>query len=219
MRFCDREAPKRAEAGSNCSLIMRIPVRIWELEMVSKAKAGSRSAHAKMALFRPPHMKLATLRNDTRDGALAVVSRDLQHALIVFDLAPTLQAALDDWTYIAPQLEDRYQELNRQPGGRAFAFDSAQCMAPLPRAYQWLDASAYLPHVELLRKARGVDMPADARRDPLMYQGNSAWLTGPRDPVQAASEDWGIDIEAEVAVILGDVEPGTRHEQIGRAHV
>ena len=162
-------------------------------------------------------MKLATIKNDTRDGALAVVSRDLRHAVIVFDLAPTLQAALDDWAYISPQLEDRYQELNRQAVSRAFDFDPAQCMAPLPRAHQWLDASAYLAHVELLRKARGADMPADARRDPLMYQGNSQWFVGATHPIQAASEDWGVDLEAEIAVILDDVDTGIRHERAGEA--
>ncbi len=162
-------------------------------------------------------MKLATIKNDTRDGALAVVSRDLRHAVIVYDLAPTLQAALDDWAYISPQLEDRYQELNRQTVSRAFDFDPSQCMAPLPRAYQWLDASAYLPHVELLRKARGAEMPADARRNPLMYQGNSAWFVGPTHPVQAGSEDWGVDLEAEIAVILDDVEIATRHDRAGES--
>lgn len=162
-------------------------------------------------------MKLASIKNDTRNGALALVSRDLKHALIVYDLAPSLQAALDDWDYIAPQLEDRYQELNRQPGSRAFAFDPSQCLAPLPRAYQWLDASAYLPHMELLRKARGADMPADARKDPLMYQGNSDYFVGANHPIEAASEDWGIDLEAEVGVILGDVDPGIKHEKAGES--
>ena len=162
-------------------------------------------------------MKLASIKNDTRNGALALVSRDLKHALIVYDLAPSLQAAPDDWDYIAPQLEDRYQELNRQPGSRAFAFDPSQCLAPLPRAYQWLDASAYLPHMELLRKARGADMPADARKDPIMYQGNSDYFVGAQHPIEAASEDWGIDLEAELGVILGDVDPGIKHEKAGEA--
>lgn len=162
-------------------------------------------------------MKLATIKNDTRDGALAVVSRDLKNALIAYDIAPTLQAALDDWYYIAPQLQSRYEELNRQPGSKSFAFDPAQCMAPLPRAYQWLDASAYLPHVELLRKARGAAMPADGKRDPLMYQGNSDYFIGPCDAIEAASPDWGIDLEAEIAVILGDVPAGIKHEKAGEA--
>jgi fumarylacetoacetate (FAA) hydrolase len=162
-------------------------------------------------------MKLASIKNDTRNGALALVSRDLKHALIVYDLAPNLQAALDDWDYIAPQLDDRYQELNRQPGSRAFAFDPSQCLAPLPRAYQWLDASAYLPHMELLRKARGADMPTDARKDPLMYQGNSDYFVGAHHPIEAASEDWGIDLEAELGVILDDVDAGIKPEKAGES--
>lgn len=162
-------------------------------------------------------MKLATIKNDTRDGALAVVSRDLKHGLIVYDVAPTLQAALDDWSYISPQLQDRYEQLNRQPGSQAFTFDPEQCMAPLPRAYQWLDASAYLPHVELLRQSRGAEMPADAKKDPLMYQGNSDYFRGPCDAIEAASEDWGIDLEAEIGVVLGDVEAGIRHERAADA--
>ena len=160
-------------------------------------------------------MKLASIKNDTRDGALAVVSRDLKHAVIVHDIAPTLQSALDDWSYIAPQLENRYDELNRQPGSGAFAFDPAMCMAPLPRAYQWLDASAYLPHVELLRKAREAAMPADSKKDPLMYQGDSDYFIGACDPIEAASEDWGVDLEAEVAVILEDVPAGIKHDKAG----
>jgi fumarylacetoacetate (FAA) hydrolase len=158
-------------------------------------------------------MKLATIKNDTRDGALAVVSRDLRHVQIAFDIAPTLQAALDDWDYCAPQLQNLYDELNRQPGNRAFAFDSRQCMAPLPRAYQWLDGSSYLPHIEALRKARGAGMPPDARRDPLMYQGNSEFFIGACDPIEAASEAWDIDLEAEIGVILGDLPMAVKHER------
>lgn len=160
-------------------------------------------------------MKLGTLKNDTRDGALIVVSRNLKHALVAYDVAPTLQAALDDWSYIAPQLGRLYDELNRAPGPRAFELDPARLAAPLPRAYQWLDGSSYLPHVELVRKARGADMPAEFKKDPLMYQGDSDYFIGPRDPIEAASEGWGIDLEAEVAVILEDVPMGVKPEHAG----
>jgi len=159
------------------------------------------------------NMKLASIRNDTRDGALAVVSRDLRHAVIVYDIAPTLQAALDDWAYIAPQLESCYEALNRQPDSRSFSFDSAQCMAPLPRAHQRLVGSAYLPHEELLRKALGSAMPENSKRDPLMAQGNSDRLIGACDPIEAASEEWDIDLGAEIAVILEDVPAGTKHDR------
>lgn len=158
-------------------------------------------------------MKLASIKNDTRDGALAVVSRDLRHAVIVYDIAPTLQAALDDWAYIAPQLESCYEALNRQPDSRSFSFDTAQCMAPLPRAHQRLVASAYLPHEERLRKARGDSMPENSKRDPLMAQGHSDRLIGACDPIEAASEEWDIDLGAEVAVILEDVPAGIKHDR------
>lgn len=158
-------------------------------------------------------MKLASIKNDTRDGALAVVSRDLRHAVIVYDIAPTLQAALDDWAYIAPQLESCYEALNRQPDSRSFSFDPAQCMAPLPRAHQRLVAGAYLPHEELLRKARGDAMPENSKRDPLMAQGNSDGLLGACDPIEAASEEWDIDLGAEIAIILEDVPAGIKHDR------
>lgn len=159
-------------------------------------------------------MKLGTLKNDTRDGALIVVSRDLRRATVAYDIAPTLQAVLDDWDYLAPQLENLYVELNRGKGStlgsRVFEVDTAHLAAPLPRAYQWLDGSAYLSHVELVRKARGATMPPEFRKDPLMYQGDSDYFIGPCDPIEAASEEWGIDLEAEVAVVLDDVPMGVR---------
>ena len=161
-------------------------------------------------------MKLATLKDDTRDGALLVVSRDLQHATVAYDIAPTLQAALDDWDYASPQLQTLYESLNRSPqalGSRVFELDPRRLAAPLPRAYQWLDGSAYLAHVELVRKARGATMPAEFKRDPLMYQGDSQWFIGPCDPIEAATEDWGIDLEAEVAVFLGDVPMGVKADK------
>ena len=153
-------------------------------------------------------MKLATLKDGTRDGTLLVVSRDLKHAIKADDIAPTLQAALDDWDYISPQLTDRYDALNRSPGSRAFDFDPKQCASPLPRAYQWADGSAYVNHIELLRKARGAEMPKSPRSEPLMYQGGSDTFLGPCDDIALESEEWGIDLEAEVAVITGDVAMG-----------
>jgi fumarylacetoacetate (FAA) hydrolase len=163
-------------------------------------------------------MKLATLKNETRDGALIVVSRDLKHATVAYDIAPTLQAAMDDWDYIAPLLEERYQELNRSgntANSRYFDLDPSQLEAPLPRSFQWLDGSAYLAHVELVRKARGATMPPEFKKDPLMYQGDSDFFLGPCDPVHVASEDWGIDLEGEIAVFLGDVPMGVKPEKAG----
>jgi fumarylacetoacetate (FAA) hydrolase len=160
-------------------------------------------------------MKLATLKDGTRDGTLILVSRDLRHALKADDIAPTLQAALDDWDYAAPQLTDRYDALNRAPGSRAFDFDPRQCAAPLPRAYQWADGSAYISHVERLRKARGAEMPKALRSDPLMYQGGSDAFLGPCDDIPCESEDWGIDLEAEIAVITGDVPMGSPAKKAG----
>ena len=160
-------------------------------------------------------MKLATLKDETRDGTLIVVSRDLKHAIKADDIAPTLQAALDDWNYVSPQLVDRYDALNRAPGGRAFDFDPKQCASPLPRASQWADGSAYISHVERLRKARGADLPKLFRSEPLMYQGGSDAFLGPCDDIQLESEDWGLDLEAEIAVITGDVPMGLPKKEAG----
>jgi fumarylacetoacetate (FAA) hydrolase len=157
-------------------------------------------------------MKLATLRDGSRDGQLAVVSRDLCVAHFASGIAGRLQQVLDDWAFIAPQLDDLYQTLNEGRARHAFAFDPAQCMAPLPRAYQWADGSAYVNHVELVRKARKAEMPETFWTDPLMYQGGSDDLLGPRDDIVCASEDWGIDFEAEVAVITDDVPMGATPE-------
>jgi fumarylacetoacetate (FAA) hydrolase len=155
-------------------------------------------------------MKLGTLKDGSRDGQLVVVSRDLRHAVPAGNIAPTLQAALDDWDYCSPQLGSLYEDINRNPSGpRVFEPDFAQFAAPLPRAYQWLDGSAYLAHVELVRKARGATMPPEFKKDPLMYQGDSDYFIGPRDAIEALSEDWGIDLEAEVAVVVDDVPMGT----------
>jgi fumarylacetoacetate (FAA) hydrolase len=163
-------------------------------------------------------MKLATQRDGSRDGQLMVVSRDLATAHLASGIAGRLQNALDDWNFIAPQLNDLYQTLNEGRARHAFAFDPRQCMAPLPRAYQWADGSAYVNHVELVRKARGAEMPASFWTDPLMYQGGSDDLLGPCDDIVCPSEGFGIDFEAEVAVITDDVPMGTTAEQAG-AHI
>ena len=157
-------------------------------------------------------MKLATLKDGSRDGQLAVVSRDLATAHIVGDIAPTLQRALDDWAFHAPQLDARYAELNQGRARRAFAFDPARCMAPLPRAYQWLDGSAYQAHLQRMKQATGVDWPALSGREPLVYQGGSDGFLGPCDGVPFPEEDDGIDFEAELAVITGDVPLGVKRE-------
>ncbi len=152
-------------------------------------------------------MKLASLKSGGRDGTLVVVDRSLQRTVTVPDVAATLQAALDDWVRIAPRLEDVYSTLNSE-GAMGSALDTRDLAAPLPRAYQWLDASAYLSHLERVRRARGADMPAHMVADPLMYQGGSDSSIGPRDPILAADEAWGVDFEAEIAVITDDVPMG-----------
>ncbi|MEG1115130.1 MAG: fumarylacetoacetate hydrolase family protein, partial [Janthinobacterium sp.] len=153
-------------------------------------------------------MKLATLKNGSRDGALILVSRDLRQYQRVAAIAPTLQAALDNWDAVAPKLEQAYAALNAGQAPDAQPFDAKQCHSPLPRAYQWADGSAYINHVELVRKARNAEVPASFYTDPLMYQGGSDSFIGPRDPIFALSEEWGIDLEAEVAVVTGDVAMG-----------
>ena len=154
-------------------------------------------------------MKLATLKDGSRDGMLAVVSRDLTQAHFANNIASTLQQVLDDWNFRSPPLEDLYATLNGGKARHAFDFNPRHCMAPLPRAFQWVDGSAYLNHVELVRKARGAEMPPSFFDDPLMYQGGSDDFLGPTDDAAFASTDWGIDFESEVAVITADVEMGT----------
>jgi len=154
-------------------------------------------------------MKLATYKDGSRDGQLVVVSRDLAAAHYAAGIATRLQQALDDWNFVSPQLHDLYETLNGGRARHAFAFDARQCMAPLPRAYQWADGSAYINHVELVRKARGADMPQSFHTDPLMYQGGSDDLLGARDDIVCANEEFGIDFESEIAVITGDVAMGT----------
>src|SRR3982750_3503461 len=157
-------------------------------------------------------MKLGPLPGQGRDGRLVGVSRDLAWCTEAAHLAPTLQAALDDWERVAPQLELLATDLEHEviPLDR---FHERAADAPLPRAYQWADGSAYVNHVELVRKARGAEMPASFWTDPLMYQGGSDSFLGPREPIAMTTEAWGIDFEGEVAVILGDVRMGASRDE------
>ena len=158
-------------------------------------------------------MKLATYKDSSRDGQLVVVSRDLSTAHYATGIAGKLQQVLDDWNFMSPQLQDLYETLNQGKARHAFPFEPSRCMAPLPRAYQWADGSAFINHVELVRKARNAEVPESFYSDPLMYQGGSDDFIGPCDDVVVASEDFGIDFEAEVAVITGDVRMGATPAQ------
>ncbi|WBX99913.1 fumarylacetoacetate hydrolase family protein [Ramlibacter tataouinensis] len=153
-------------------------------------------------------MKLATYRDGSRDGQLVLVSRDLDRATLVTDMAHTLQDALDRWDDLEPLLRQRWRQLEAGKIAGAFPFQPRMCMAPLPRAYQWVDGSAYLNHVALVRRARGAAMPPELLHDPLMYQGGSDSMVGACDDIACGNEEWGIDFEAEVAVITGDVPAG-----------
>ncbi len=158
-------------------------------------------------------MKLATYKDGSRDGQLVVVSRDLSTAHYATGIANHLQQVLDDWNFLSPQLQDLYDALNQGKARHAFPFDPQMCMAPLPRAYQWADGSAYINHVELVRLARNSEVPANYYTEPLMYQGGSDDFLGPCDDVVCVSEAHGIDFEAEVAVVTGDVPMGSTPEQ------
>ena len=158
-------------------------------------------------------MKLATYKDGSRDGQLVVVARDLGTAHYATGIANHLQQVLDDWNFLSPQLQDLSDALNQGRARHAFPFDPQQCMAPLPRAYQWADGSAYINHVELVRLARKAEVPANYYTEPLMYQGGSDDFLGPCDDVVCVSEAHGIDFEAEVAVITGDVPMGSTPEQ------
>jgi len=153
-------------------------------------------------------MKLASLK-DGRDGRLVVVSNDLTRCASAANAAATMQAALDDWGNARPALEVISKELEAGGGDQ---FDQADCASPLPRAYQWADGSAYVNHVELVRKARGAELPESFWTDPLMYQGGSDSFIGPRDDIPLADEAWGIDFEAEVTVVTDDVPMGISAE-------
>ena len=158
-------------------------------------------------------MKLATYKDGSRDGQLVVVSRDLSTAHYATGIADRMQQVLDDWNFLSPQLQDLSVQLNSGRARHPFPFDPMQCMAPLPRAYQWADGSAYINHVELVRKARNAEVPESFYIDPLMYQGGSDDFIGPCDDVVVPSEAMGIDFEAEIAVITGDVKMGATPEQ------
>ncbi|WP_420546685.1 fumarylacetoacetate hydrolase family protein [Curvivirga sp.] len=162
-------------------------------------------------------MKLATLKNDTRDGELVVVSKDLSKYVSVGAVAATLQAALDDWDDLAPKLQNVSDALNEGQLDAAKEFDQTACESPLPRAYQWADGSAYVNHVELVRKARNAELPESFWTDPLMYQGGSDSFIGPRDDIPLGSESWGIDFEGEVAVITDDLVMGATEKQAADA--
>ena len=153
-------------------------------------------------------MKLGSLKEGGRDGTLIVVSRNLQRAVRASAIAPTLQRALEDWANAAPRLNALSQALNDDRADGAFDLDDAVLAAPLPRAYEFVDGSAYLPHVARVRRARGVEVPESFYTDPLMYQAVSAGFYGPRDPLLVASEDYGIDLEAEVVIVTDDVPMG-----------
>lgn len=161
-------------------------------------------------------MKLATLNNGSRDGVLVVVSKDLSHCSAVGHISPTLQAALDNWQHVEPRLARvaESMEAGAQPIQR---FHESEAMSPLPRSFQWLDGSAYVNHVELVRKARGVEMPESFWTDPLMYQGGSDTFLGPREPIKIADEAYGIDMEGEIAIVVDDVAMGASREDALKA--
>jgi fumarylacetoacetate (FAA) hydrolase len=163
-------------------------------------------------------MKLGSLKEGGRDGTLIVVDNALARAVKAEGIAPTLQYALDNWQAVAPQLEALAADLNAGKAKGTFAFDAAAVSSPLPRAYQWADGSAYVNHVELVRKSRGVQMPESFWTDPLMYQGGSDAFIGPRDDIMLPDEAHGIDFEAEVAVITDDVPMGITPDA-ARAHI
>ena len=160
-------------------------------------------------------MKLGSLKLGGRDGTLIVVSRDLQQAVQATGIAPTLQRALEDWSNVAPRLNALSDALNEGSADGAFPLDVLQLAAPLPRAYEFVDGSAYLPHVARVRRARGAEVPESFYTDPLMYQATSAGFLGPRDPVRVTDESQGIDLEAEIVVITDDVPMAVTPEQAG----
>ena len=162
-------------------------------------------------------MKLGSLKEGGRDGTLVVVSHDLSRAVRAGSIAASLREALENWDAAVPELETLYRDLNAGKAGNAFDLDMAGLAAPLPRAWEFLDGSAYLPHVERVRKARGAEVPDTFYTDPLMYQATSAGFLGPRDAIPVESEDFGIDLEAEIVVITGDVPMAATPEQAGEA--
>ncbi|MCL1051718.1 fumarylacetoacetate hydrolase family protein [Shewanella abyssi] len=161
-------------------------------------------------------MKLASYDNGRRDGQLMLVSRDLTKAVAVPAIAHTLQQLLDSWDLLNPQLVELYDALNEGLMDNAVVFDQAKCLSPLPRAYQWADGSAYVNHVELVRKARGAEMPATFWTDPLVYQGGSDCFIAPTADIPLASEAWGIDFESEIAIITNDVPMGIESDNAAK---
>ncbi|MFM9884870.1 MAG: fumarylacetoacetate hydrolase family protein [Burkholderiales bacterium] len=161
-------------------------------------------------------MKLGSIKNGTRDGALCVVSRDLKFGSIAYDVAPTLQSALDDWDYSFPRLAEIDDGLNRNPGtGRSFQIDFAQFHAPLPRAFYRASGSAYASHVERAGWSRRANPPKETAAEPVMHQAGSDAFIGPRDPITVESDEWGIDLGGELGVITGDVPMGVKYEKAG----
>lgn len=161
-------------------------------------------------------MKLATLKDGSRDGKLVVVNERLTYCTDASHIAPTLQAALDDWHAVAPKLALLAESLSHD-AVPTIRFHEHDALSPLPRAYQWADGSAYVNHVELVRKARGAQMPDSFWTDPLMYQGGSDTFLAPRDPIRMRDEAWGIDMEGEIAVVTGDVPMGVSPEEARKA--
>ena len=160
-------------------------------------------------------MKLATLKNQARDGALYIVNQTLEYAVPAAPIVRTLQEALDDWAHVATELEKIQLNINKTRPDDAIAYQGAPWTAPLPRAFQWLDGSAYVNHVELVRRARGAELPESFWQDPLMYQGGSDDFIGPSDNIAVASEDFGIDLEGETAIITDDVPMGISPDNAG----
>ncbi|WP_281321888.1 fumarylacetoacetate hydrolase family protein [Flavobacterium aestivum] len=158
-------------------------------------------------------MKLASIENKTRDGKLVVVSRDLTKAVDVSQIAPTMQFALDNWINVEEKLKQVYEDLNNGSVSNIIDFNEVKKMAPIPRAYHWADGSAYVTHVELVRKARNAELPESFWTDPLMYMGASDAFIGANDDIEIEDEEWGIDFESEVAVITDDVPAGISPEE------
>ncbi len=158
-------------------------------------------------------MKLATINNNTRDGKLVVVNKELTKAVEVSQIAPTMQFALDNWAKVEKDLKSVYENLNSNNVTDTIDFGTAKVLAPIPRAYHWADGSAYVTHVELVRKARNAELPESFWTDPLMYMGASDAFIGANDDIKVENEDWGIDLEAEVIIITDDVAPGVNAEQ------
>jgi fumarylacetoacetate (FAA) hydrolase len=162
-------------------------------------------------------MKLGSLKEGERDGTLIVVSRDLKRALRAGGIAASLREALENWPASESKLKALYDSLNAEEADGAFELDPARLAAPLPRTWEFLDGSAYLPHVERVRRARGAEVPDTFYSDPLMYQATAAGFLGPCDPIVVASEDYGIDLEAEIIIATGEVPMAAKPEEAGKA--